>query len=189
MFLFLFTQIQALTLDKELTSFSFKITKQEILSEQDFTMGYFLQCSGQTSAVCQELCQGKSCLINEDACEGCISSNNYNLYALYYDLKSVYSIDNQQSSVNSVFSQFFNKELFIIDSTSIFGLLTDVSDSSQLGKVKAEFLNSCPKKSDTSFLILSKNENKFMQLEFLVCQGTYGQMIFKSHYNQEYQND
>ena len=118
-----------------------------------------------------------------------ISSNNYYLYALYYDLKSVYSFDNQQSSVKSVFSQFFSKELFIIDSTSIFGLLTDVSDNSQLGKVKGEFLNSCPAKSETSFLILSKNENKFMQLEFLVCQGAYGQVIFKSHYNHEYQND
>ncbi len=167
----------------------YKITKEKISYDNDFTMGYFIECSEKSSQLCQNLCRQNKCLLNEDSCEGCISSNNYHMYSLYRDLKSIYAVSANQSSTVQVFTEFQNERLFIIDSTSIFSLFMDVSDELQLNKIKSDFLSFCPQGSKDSFLALSKDENHFLKLQFIICQNSSDFSIFQIHFNKEYEKD
>lgn len=167
----------------------YKMSKEKISYENDFTMGYFLECSEKSSQFCQNLCHENKCLLNEDSCEGCISSNNYHMYSLYRDLKSIYTVSANQSSIAQLLAEFRNEELFVVDSTSIFGLFMDVSDGVQLNKMKVDFLSQCPQGSEESFLVLSKNEDHFLKLMFIICQSSSEFAIFQIQFNKEYEND
>ena len=167
----------------------YKMSKEKISYESDFTMGYFIECSEKSSQLCQNLCHQNKCLLNEDSCEGCISSNNYQMYSLYRDLKSIYAVSLNQSSTIQVLTEFQNAEMFIVDSTSIFGLFMDVSNGLELNKMKADFLSYCPQGSKESFLVLSKNEDHFLKLKFIICQSSSEFAIFQIHFNKEYEND
>lgn len=183
-------QAFALKVDRSLMSFSFQIEKHPIANTDDYSVGYFLVCSQSSQSLCQNLCQNSSsCLLNEDACEACISSSELNLFSLSADLRSVYQISKEQVNFIQLFQGFYNKSLMLMNANSIFNFLVDANDESALQKLQAEFNSLCPVSSGQSFLVVSSDPKSFMKLAYVICQTGSGNFIYQSEYSKEYDNN
>lgn len=182
-------QALAFKVDRSLMSLSFQIEKRQVSNADDYSVGYFLVCSQNSQSLCQSLCQnGSSCLLNEDACEACISSSELNLFSLTTDLRSVYQISKEQVNYVQLFQKFYDKSLMLMNANSIFNFLVDASDESTLQKLQVEFNSLCPISSGQSFLVVSSDPKNFMKLAYVICQSGAGSFIYQSEYSKEYDN-
>lgn len=181
--------VLALNLDKNLMSFAFKVEKRSIISLDESSVGYYLICNSNDKKLCQSLCQDDSaCLLNEDACEACISASELNVFSFLTDFESLYQVSKSSISAESFFNNFYKKSLMLMDAYSIFNFLIDASDESALRKLQEKFNYLCPSDSNQSFLAVSTDPKTFLKLSYVICQSQAGTFIYQSEYSKEYDN-
>ncbi len=165
---------------QELAPISFY--KKSFVENAELNIGYFVTCRFGSGAFCQNLCEADTCLVNTDSCDGCVTSRNLNVFALFNDFAKVFTLSQSPVDWASVFNYFAAGELKLVDENAILNLFEDTQSEEKYANARQRFLNSCPADTSKAFLVINRD---FMPL-YYICQGSYGQQIYNTHWSAEY---
>lgn len=173
---------QSLKLDMNFGGVPFTFSKKSFTSDGgELNIGYFVTCRGEKASLCQEYCGADSCLVNTDSCEGCVTSRNLNVFALFNDFSKLFSLTKNNLNWIEVFGRIKNDELRMIDENAILNLFEDTQSDEKYENARKRFLSSCPAETQKAFLLVDTDLNPLLY----ICKGTYGQITYQTKWNTE----
>ncbi len=170
-----------LKLDREFGGVPYTFSKASFNDDGDLNVGYFVTCTGEKNSLCQQYCGGNSCLVSTDSCDGCVTSRNLNVFALFNDFSKLFSLTQNSFNWTDVFEKIRNREVRMVDENAILNLFEDTQSDEKYENARKRFLNSCPVETQKAFLLVDLDLNPLLY----ICKGPYGQKTYQTKWNTE----
>tara|TARA_B110001454_G_C12722462_1_gene435383 strand:+ start:6453 stop:7031 length:579 start_codon:yes stop_codon:yes gene_type:complete len=170
-----------LKLDTNYGGVPYTFSKKSFNENGDLNVGYFVTCRAEHNSLCQNYCGADSCLVNSDSCEGCVTSRNLNVFALFNDFSKLFTLAPNNLDWTEVFSRIKKSELRLIDENAILNLFEDTQSDEKYENARARFLSSCPTETQKAFLLVDSELNPVLY----ICKGVYGQITYQTKWNAE----
>jgi hypothetical protein len=161
---------------------AFHFSKRSYIENSELNVGYFVSCQTMGHNYCQALCGAMTCLVNNDSCDGCVSSTNLNVFAVFNDFSKLFVLNESAPNWSLVFQRFQAGTLRVIDENAMLNLFEDTQSDEKYENARKQFLGSCPMETQKAFLVVDENINPVLY----VCQGTYGQKVYQTQWNPEF---